>query len=171
MNKLNWLEKRDMGDGLIQVFIYPHFFDFSKTSYPDGIPVFNNANAFLHEDDDFDIDDLMEKAEAYLKDNIGSTIEYANEENQKPVEYLSKEFRGNPENFFIYVYTDFDFELMKTFYYPRLILPFVNGEDRGFSHGIGIQGERNYNADGHEEKHTELNKLLFEITQKHLSLI
>lgn len=68
-------------------------------------------------------------------------------------------------------YSDVDFEKEKAFFYPRIVLPYVNHDDHIFSHGIAINDERIYSHDGFSEKYKELNQLLFEITKKHLSLI
>ena len=163
MKKLNWLKTKDV-DNETPVFIKPDFFDFTETKYPDGIPILGSLS---QEELNF----FLDKAEIYIQDNITSLVENSEEDDEISLERLEKDWKENPENFFVMRYSDVDFEKEKAFFYPRIVLPYVNHDDHIFSHGIAINDERIYSHDGFSEKYKELNQLLFEITKKHLSLI
>lgn len=164
MKQLNWLKTKDV-DNETQVFIKPDFFDFTETKYPDGIPILGGS---LSQEE---LNNLFDKAEFYFQDSINSLVESCAEDDEIALERLAKDWSEHSENFFVMNYGDADFELMKPFFYPRIVLPYVNHDDHVFSHGIAINGERNYEKDGIYEKYESLNNLMFEITKKHLSLI
>lgn len=165
MKQLTWLKQKDVGNDLTQVFIKPEFFDFTKTKYPDGIPILGGS---LSKEE---VKNLFNKAENYIQDNITSLVENCEEDDEIALERLMKDWEENPESFFVMCYSDVDFEKEKAFFYPRIVLPYVNHDDHIFGHGIAINNERIYNHNGFGEKYKELNQLLFEITKKHLSLI
>ncbi len=165
MKQLTWLKQKDVGNDLTQVFIKPEFFDFTKTKYPDGIPILGSS---LSKEE---VKNLFNKAENYIQDNITSLVENSEEDDEISLERLEKDWKENPENFFVMRYSDVDFEKEKAFFYPRIVLPYVDHDEHIFNHGIAINDERIYSHDGFGEKYKELNQLLFEITKKHLSLI
>ena len=165
MKQLNWLKKKDIDNGLYEVFIKPDFFDFSETKYPEGIPILGGSLSLE------DLNKLFEKAECYFQDSINSLTESCAEDNEVPLDRLLIDWEKYKEAFFVKNYGDADFKLMKSFFHPRVVLPYVNHDDHIFSHGIAINNERNYSRDGAYDKYEYLNSLIFEITKKHLSLI
>lgn len=165
MKQLNWLKQKEVNNGLFEIFIKPDFFDFSKTDCQNGIPLFGGA---LTKDE---VKNIFDKAENYIQDNIHSLIESAEDDGEKPVNYLTNSWNNHSENFFVMYYTDIDIDKEKAFFYPRMVLPYVNHDDHIFNHGIAISGRRSYAKEINKSEYNDLNNMLLDITKKHLSLI
>lgn len=155
-----WL-KKEHSNNKIQVFIRPDFFDFSKTNYPNGIPVFFKV---FKESESEEVNKLMKWAEEMLAAGFEGLKEAAEDDEKTEEELLEKWVNEYPSTSIVRAYSAPNSEMTKMIYFLKLLHPFTNlaGENERFGFGISISGviSEKRESDEIDEKARELNQIL-----------